>query len=1214
MRRIYGFILLTLLLSVGFATQADNNLLYELGTVDDNTPFSDIPLSITEGESNVTIDMRATSGDLDTLVFLVDDNGNILAQNSDRTDGLANDTDSFVKASGLPIGDYRIIASREGVDEGVTAGTYEAIVVVEPTLVNTLDYDVSAETLAALGYPQIPQQPTAEWTILAFYGADTNLEAALLNDINEFELAGGSDEQIRIIALVDRHPEHDHSNDDWTTTRIFEVNNNTTDDTPDVYPPRVDSVELVDLGELDTGDGETLAQFLAWAIRTYPANHYAISIGSHGAGWKGLSQDETTGEELGTDPTIISLPELTRALDVSKEIAGVDKFDLMINDACLMSSVEYHSAVADYFDLTLASPEITVNPALDMTLFTEVLRNQGDVDLTTLGNNLVNKYIDEDMFTRGTSSTEYYAFTLVNLQGYDEVIETINDLAEYINNDPARYVELIGEARSNTYTYSAFMGDTTLVDIGHLMEQLIILGRDVELIERAQTVLTTIEATRIYGKAGERADRLTSYFNVYFPENSNNFDQNYFEESPLTSWGNMLRNYYNLQTPRSWLGEDSLLTYHPPAAPHVNVTQVFPVSSTVTLPPTIKIEIEGRRISRGTFTVDLVDEERDLAVRFLSTPILQEIVVGGTSNLVNRWRSGVDRSNFSWLPMTLPVVTDGQTSENELLVRSGDTAILEGRYKEPESRNWNDVAVFFSIEEGTVQRVISRAKGSGALAEVVIPEGSLFQSYRQFVKPDGRSAVKPGTSYMWGANGLTWSEEVAPDGTYRLGFLVEAQGGTAGFDSAEVTVNNENVPDGRRGFLAINLGLSFGYPEEWVTPIAASGFIQTFNEEQTQSISVISFTAQSDNVLQIAENYERKFGYESSGEPELVELGRFNIPAAKFEYTHELDGVTWYGRGYAMYRETARRTSETSIIYTVEAQNPDELDALFEEYDSSLRFFDAVSLRDQTDNRWRYRQFKPGILYPVPKGWVREGDITSGEWRTISNPEEPEINAQITFFEETDDVDAIIETIRGDVLPDEFEIIHYDTTRRRWQIVPFEFERDGVTIASRVYFAAIQGEVFVLKFEAPNDETVVSNFRDSFELMVDGFAPLSNQRYALGDTNPALLKANMSSALEVCDVDLNNVACYGQGDLLAIIQDANALSQEGDFVIIDDVDALSVGFETEDDSTFDSFSIAIIEPEITQANGETATITIGVFGGVSVETDYIEVEAAQTDE
>jgi hypothetical protein len=464
MQRIYIYVMLILLFS--FPTQADDNLLYELGVVDDENPFVQIPLSIVDDVSNVTVDMRATGGDLDTLVFLIDDAGNILAKNSDRTDGIATETDSVLTINGLPVGDYHIIASREGVEQGVSTGSFEAIVIIEPTANNELDYDISAETLSALGYPQLSPQPTADWTLMAFYGADTNLEAALLNDINEFELAGGSDESIRVIALVDRHPEHDTSNNDWTTTRIFEINANITEDAQDTYPPTIDSVELADLGELDTGDGETLAQFLAWAITTYPAEQYAISIGSHGAGWKGLSQDESAGEELGTHATIISLPELTHAFEITKTIAGVDKFDLMINDACLMSSVEYHTIISDYFNLTLASPEITVNPALDMTLFTEILRSGTDTDLTELGSQLVDKYVHEDMFTRGTTSTEYYAFSLVNLQDYDVVTEAINDFAELVNDTPELYVNLLGEARANVYTYSSFMGSNTLVQLG----------------------------------------------------------------------------------------------------------------------------------------------------------------------------------------------------------------------------------------------------------------------------------------------------------------------------------------------------------------------------------------------------------------------------------------------------------------------------------------------------------------------------------------------------------------------------------------------------------------------------------------------------------------------------------------------------------------------------------------------------------------------------
>jgi hypothetical protein len=755
-----------------------------------------------------------------------------------------------------------------------------------------------------------------------------------------------------------------------------------------------------------------------------------------------------------------------------------------------------------------------------------------------------------------------------------------------------------------------------LVDIGHLMEQIIILAHDVKIIDAAQNVLQAVDSTRLYGNSGERAQRLTSYFNVYFPENSDDFESSYLSQSPLPEWGNMLRSFYNLQTPRLWLGEESLLTYHPPTAPIVNISQVFPVTSTVTLPPTIKMEIEGRRIARGSFTVDQI-QDKGVGIRFLSTPILTEIVAGDTANFVSQWRSGVDRSQFSWLPMTLPVVTDGETSENELLIKSESTAILEGRYKERGGKGWNDVAVFFSIATGKVERVISRMKGSGALAEVQIASGSAFQSYRQYVKPDGRTALKPGTGYVWGEEGLSWSEEIAPSGQYNLGFLVQAFGGISGFDSVTINVNNDDIVEARRGFIAINLGLTFSYPEDWITPFNTGSQIVTNNPAQTQSIAIHYFNAQSENIFQIAENYEREFGLESINDPTEIELGRQKIPTAEFDYIFDLNDVTWYGKGFAMFRETDRRTSKTSIIYALEAQSQEELDALVSTYRPTLRFFDPVRLAEQQENSWQYHLFKPGVLYPVPKGWILEGDLASGSSRIISNPDAPQINAQVTFYEETEDVTAIMETLRGTLLPDDFEIVEYETMRRVWQIVPFEFERDGTEFVSRIYFTAIDGEVYMLKFEAPNDEDAVGVFRNRFELMVDGFAPASNLRYALGDSNPTLLKANMNRALEVCNIESQNSACYAQGEVSAIVSDdtdTDAFDEEGETIGIDEFEELSVGFGDDDDSTFDSFSIAIIESEVMQSNGETANITLGIFGGVSVSGDYIEIEQVATDE
>ncbi|MGV2437913.1 MAG UNVERIFIED_CONTAM: hypothetical protein LVT10_26030 [Anaerolineae bacterium] len=57
----------------------------------------------------------------------------------------------------------------------------------------------------------------------------------------------------------------------------------------------------------------------------------------------------------------------------------------------------------------------------------------------------------------------------------------------------------------------------------------------------------------------------------------------------------------------------------------------------------------------------------------------------------------MDQSEFSWLPLSLPAVSDGMGTYNELLIKSGDVAILEGRYRESEAQDWVDVGVMFSL-------------------------------------------------------------------------------------------------------------------------------------------------------------------------------------------------------------------------------------------------------------------------------------------------------------------------------------------------------------------------------------------------------------------------------------------------------------------------------------------------------------------------------------
>ncbi len=91
------------------------------GTITNQAPYEAYSF---EGQTNdlVTIDMSATSGNLDTFLFLIDSSGNIVRSNDDRTQG---DTDAEIVDALLPApGTYTVVATRYAKRIGGTQGTY----------------------------------------------------------------------------------------------------------------------------------------------------------------------------------------------------------------------------------------------------------------------------------------------------------------------------------------------------------------------------------------------------------------------------------------------------------------------------------------------------------------------------------------------------------------------------------------------------------------------------------------------------------------------------------------------------------------------------------------------------------------------------------------------------------------------------------------------------------------------------------------------------------------------------------------------------------------------------------------------------------------------------------------------------------------------------------------------------------------------------------
>ncbi|MCL4253962.1 MAG: hypothetical protein KJ043_09295, partial [Anaerolineae bacterium] len=592
----------------------------------------------------------------------------------------------------------------------------------------------------------------------------------------------------------------------------------------------------------------TLAQFLAWGIRHYPANHYALAFGSHGAGWAGVITDDT-------DNTIINLSEMDTVFKTLNDNLDGIAFDLVINDACLMSSVEYHAVMSRYFKTSFASPEIVIDPALDMTLFTNGLRdNPAPDNIPAIGGALIDKYINVDLRNQNLPDWRYMTSAVTDLTQFSPIETALDDFANLILTDPLRYSAMLGEARDNAYTYSGFRNGASLIDLGNFMRQVILLSADEPVITRAQAVLAALENALVHKLGGDSVANRVLYQNIYFPAKAKDFDNDYFLHSPLQKWGDMLRAYYNSLSPKQWKKGD---LFHPPTPPQVAITNQYPDVPSLIDPLRMNIEIIGRNIAQGTFTADYQLPSGDYE-RLIDSSILTEgLDELGNLSFSNEWGSGVYNTTFHW-DVTASQLTDGISTRYVNLRADGEssTASLEGRYRLDDASDWHEVIVIFGEDPddtnlGVPIRVISRNPDSDALAVVTIPDGAQFQVLQTLVTENGKEQISPDETmtFTWHAQNLQtiWTVP-APSGVYQLGFNIVTYGGAESLTSLPVTVENDNIAPNLRGYTDTVWGYTLVLDENWYEPTlyADLDYEEASHLDLTKRLRVYQYTVVDD--------------------------------------------------------------------------------------------------------------------------------------------------------------------------------------------------------------------------------------------------------------------------------------------------------------------------------------------------------------------------------
>jgi len=305
------------------------------------------------------------------------------------------------------------------------------------------------QTLCIAGHITRPKK----WTVMVFLNAANNLEPCGIEDLNEMEKIGSSREVNVVVELARYYPKlkaprinrgyFANPLAEWHPIFYYGLENEpgiaryyVLQDDDDVM---IHSV-LKDRGpKTDAGRPESLADFGKWAIEHYPAEHYALVVWNHGAGWAGVSYDDNT--EHGMD-----LPDVRTAMEQICEALGEGRHvDILDFDACLMATVEVGYELKDTVDYLVASQESEPGDGMPYDDYLKWLvmypSTPPDCLATAMVDTYVRSYAPQGSQVEGDNSSFFETKSAIRLSRMEDARNAIHRVADLLLVRPA----LLGE-------------------------------------------------------------------------------------------------------------------------------------------------------------------------------------------------------------------------------------------------------------------------------------------------------------------------------------------------------------------------------------------------------------------------------------------------------------------------------------------------------------------------------------------------------------------------------------------------------------------------------------------------------------------------------------------------------------------------------------------------------------------------------------------------
>lgn len=668
------------------------------------------------------------------------------------------------------------------------------------------------------------------WTVMLYQDADDKvLEQDIYIDLNEAERVG-SGENLNIVAQVDRYKGGYQADGNWTSTKRFYI-------TQDFDLNRLGSEEIDDLGEVNMADANTLVDFVTWAVKNYPADKYALIMSDHGMGWPGGWSDPDPASRARSNTPLASaignhmyVMEIDRALEAIRTETGIEKFELIGMDACLMGHLEVFAALEPHARFAVASQETEPSLGWAYTSFLNDLKRNPSMDGGLLGQKIVESYIHEDQrivddqaraeFMRqgggmsgmfglwgGPTADQIAAqlqdsitITTVDLSKIPALMEQVNALAfELKGVDQAA----VAKARTYAQSFTSIFGSNvppSYIDLGNFVQ---ILAREAprssSFSQSATNVLKSLQETVVAEKHGPKKSGATG-ISIYFP-NSQLYrspatgPQSYtaivdrFSEQSL--WDDYLAYHYTGRSfeleNRSVVIPEAGLAVRAPGSGAVTVSPIT-LSSQVADPNNpvlLSADIQGENIGYIYLFVGYFDSSSNSIfvadMDYLESSETREME--GVYYPV--WGDGEEFAlEFEWEPLMF-AISNGQEKTLALLHprrygASAEQAVytVDGIYTFADGGESRYARLYFS--DGSLRQVFgfTGEDFAGSPREIIPQTGDQFTILERWMDLDTSGQVsqvvnQEGGTLTFTDQTFTWEELWAAPGEYIVGYMVE---------------------------------------------------------------------------------------------------------------------------------------------------------------------------------------------------------------------------------------------------------------------------------------------------------------------------------------------------------------------------------------------------------------------------------------------------------